>query len=76
MDLCYLLSILIMQPASQSAGWSFISCGKNFRLGHHMQIFQPKSCMPAMLISTNDLNHFIPLSATVTLAGGHRFSGK
>ena len=34
----------------------------------------PNSFVPAMLIGTIDFCHFIPLSVTVTLAGGHMVS--
>ena len=37
-----------------------------------MQILQPNSFKLAMFMGFIDFNHFIPLSATLTLAGGHK----
>ena len=48
--------------------------GKNFNVGHYTQIFQQKSCIPAMLIGTICFYHYIPISLTLslTLPGGTR----
>ena len=32
--------------------------------------------LPAMFLGTIDFNHFIPLSLTLTLPGGHKVSAK
>ena len=41
-----------------------------------MQTFQPIFVVPAMFVGTIDFYHFIPLSLTLTLAGGHKVSAK
>ena len=58
------------------AGQPVVLCGKNFNIGHHTQTVQPSFYIPTMLIGTIDFNHFIPLSLTLTLPGGHMISAK
>ena len=53
-----------------------VLCGKSFNTGHGTQTFQPVLLIPAMLIGTMDFYHFIPLSLTLTLPGGHKVSTK
>ena len=48
----------------------------HFNIGYGVQIFHPNSFMPAMVISTIDHYCFISLSVTMTLARGHKVSGK
>ena len=50
--------------------------GKNFNVGQYMQTFQPTFFIPALLIGTIGFYHFIPLSLTLTLPGGHKVSTK
>ena len=50
--------------------------GKNFNVGHYSQTSQPNSFTPVRFISTIDFRHFMPLSVTSTLAGGHKVSTK
>ena len=52
-------------------GW-----GGAFNVGHCMQTFQPNAFIPAIDITFIDLYHFIPLSDTLTLVGGHKVTGK
>ena len=49
---------------------------KNFSTGPYTQTLQPVFFIPAMLAGTIDLYHFILLSLTLTLAGGHKISIK
>ena len=61
--------------------WLAILCGKNFDVVHYGQTFLPIFfffffCLPAVLIGTINFYHFIPLSVTLTLAGGHKVSNK
>ena len=53
-----------------------VLCGKNFNVGHYAQFFQPNVFIPAMLIDTIDFCHPIPLSLTLTMAGGHKVIAK
>ena len=39
-----------------------------------LKLFDQILFIPAMLIGTIDLNHFIPLPLTLTLPGGHKIS--
>ena len=48
--------------------------GKNFNVGYCKQTFRPNTFILAMLIGTIEFCHFIPLSVTLTLAGGHKVS--
>ena len=50
--------------------------GKTFDGGHYMQTVQQIFFIPAMLIGTISLYHFIPLSLTLALPGGHKVSTK
>ena len=50
--------------------------GKGFNVGHYTQTFQAIFFIPAMLIGTINFYHFIPLSVTLTLSGGHKVSAK
>ena len=46
-------------------------------VGHHVQTFYPDFfVIPVMLIGTIDFYHFIPLSVTLTMAGGHTVCAK
>ena len=71
MDLC---------NESRSSGWlsSWLAVfyGKNFNTGRYMQTVQPNFLIPAMLVGSVDFYHFIPLSVTMTSAGGHKVSTK
>ena len=58
------------------AGRPAILRGKNFNIGHYMQTVPPNVFIPAMLIGTTDFYHFIPLSLSLTLPGGHSISTK
>ena len=42
----------------------------------YTQTVQPVLFIPAMLIGSIDFYHFIPLSLTLTLGGGHKISTK
>ena len=50
--------------------------GKNFNIGHYMQIVLPNVFIPAMLTSTIEFYHFILLSLTLTLPVGYMVSTK
>ena len=50
--------------------------GKNFNVGHYMQIFRPICFIPAMFIGAIDFSDHIPLSVTVTLVWGHKVIAK
>ena len=63
MDLCYELCLSIKH-------------GKNFKVGYYMQTSRPNLFIPAILIGTIDFYHFILLSLTLTLPGGHKVSAK
>ena len=43
--------------------------GRNLYIGHYMQTVQPKLFIPAMLIATIDIYHFIWLLLILTLLG-------
>ena len=58
------------------SGRSTVLRDKNFNVGHNKQPFQTISFIPAMLTSTIDLYHFIPLLVTMVLAGDHKVSTK
>ena len=48
--------------SSQLAGWAgagTVLCGKNVKVGHYIQTFQQCVFIPAMLIGTIDLHHFM-----------------
>ena len=47
---------------------------KNLNAGYYKQTFQPPFFTPVMFIGTIDFHHFIPLSLTSTLTGGHKVS--
>ena len=49
---------------------------KTFNIGHYTQTVQPNLFIPAMLIGTIDFYHFILLSLTLILPGGHMVSIK
>ena len=49
---------------------------KNFNFEYYTQTVQPNSFIPAMLIGTIDFYHFILLSLTLTLDGGHKIDAK
>ena len=51
-------------------------CGKNFNVEHCTQPFPPNLFVPAMVVGTIDLYHFIPVSRTLTLPGGNKVSIK
>ena len=53
-----------------------VLCCKDFNIGHYTQTVQQIFFTPAMLIGTMDFCHFIPLSLTLTLPGGHKVSTK
>ena len=65
-----------VHPASQclSGVCASVLHGKN--IGHYGQTCQPNSFIPAMFVGTIDSCHFISLSMTLTLAGGHKVSTK
>ena len=66
---------MLMQPADQPVSSCLLVLhGKNFKVGQYMQSFQPDFVIPSMLIDTSDIYYFIPLSVTLTLAGGHKIS--
>ena len=48
--------------------------GKNFTVGQYRQYLQTMVFKPAMLTGAVVFNHFIPLSLTFTLPGGHKVS--
>ena len=48
--------------------------GKNFYVGHYMQLFNFTFFIPAMLTGTIDFHHLIPLPPTLTLPEGHKVS--
>ena len=50
--------------------------GKNLSYEHYMQTVQANFFIPAMLTGTIDICHFIPLSLTLTLVGGHKINKK
>ena len=50
--------------------------GKNLNIGHHTQSFQLFFFIPVVLISTIDFDHFIPLSLTMILPGGHEVNAQ
>ena len=54
-------------PASELAG-------ETYNTGHYVQTFQPVSFIFAMFIGTSDPYHLLPLSVTLTMAGGHMVS--
>ena len=47
---------------------------KNFSIGHYRQSFQPNLFMIATSIGTIDFQCSVPLSMTLSLAGGHKVS--
>ena len=49
-----------------------IACQKLLNVGHYTQTVKPNVFIPALLIGTIDFYHFIPLSLTLTLSGGHK----
>ena len=49
---------------------------KNFSVGHNTQNVQLMIFIPAMLIGTIDVNHFVTFSLTLTLPGGHKVIAK
>ena len=65
--LCNLSSMSVWLAVRMS-----VLCGKDFNMDLSMQTCQSNSLMPAMLIGTIDLYHFMPLSVTFALAEGHR----
>ena len=50
-----------------------VLCGKNFTLHLPCKLLS-QTFMPTMLVGTIDFYHFIPLSITLTLTGGHRLA--
>ena len=48
----------------------------NINVGHYRQTDWPNVVIPAMLIGAIDFYHFIQLSLTLTLPGGHKVSAK
>ena len=61
-----------MDLCNQSAVPSSVLLGKQFNFGHCLRTNSTKrshTC-PAILMGTINLYHFIPLSLTLTLAGG------
>ena len=63
-------------PAGWPAGHPSIVCCKNFYVGHCTQTFQPNCFISAMLLGIVHFYHFLPLSLTLTLPGGHKVSTK
>ena len=54
-----------------------LSCvAKNFNCGHYTKTVQPNVFIHVLLIDTIDCCHFIPLSLTLTLPGGHKIRAK
>ena len=80
MDLCN-ESCSSVQPADWMAGQLgsqplsvclSVLRDKNFNVGHYVWTFHPSSLIPAMLVDTIDFYPLIPLSVTLSLAGGHK----
>ena len=65
----YVMSLVHL--SDQMARW-LTWHGKNFNVGHYTQTFQPNFFTPAIHIGNIDFYHFIPLSLTLTLCGGHK----
>ena len=63
------LSICLASPLA-------ILHGKNFNIGHYMQILQPNFFIPAMVVGIVDFLHFRSLSVILALARGHKVSTK
>ena len=49
---------------------------KSFNAAHYMQTLQPNVFIPGMLIGIIEFFHLVPLSLTLTLAGGYKVSAK
>ena len=60
-------------PVGQSLS---ICNGKNSNIGQCVANTLTKYFIPAMLMHTFDLYQFLPFPQTLTLAGGHKLSGK
>ena len=50
--------------------------GKRLNVGHCTQTIQPNFFIPGMLVGTIDSHHFILLSLTFILSGGHKVRAK
>ena len=59
-----------------SSGRSYVLRGNHFKVGHCAHTYQPTVFIPALLMGTIDIYHFILLSVTLPLARGHMFSVK
>ena len=72
--------ISLAHPAGRLAGCLYvclsISLVKNFNVEHYVPAFQPNSFLHVMLIGTIGFYHYILFSVALTLAGGHKVSGK
>ena len=73
MDICKELRSSISQLSYVHPS---VSCGQNFNVRYYTQTFQPDSFIHAMFIGTIDFYQSVPLSMTLTLAGGHMVSTK
>ena len=71
-DIICIFEISCVYPTRQLA----ILCGKNFNNGHNLQTTSPNSFIPAMLIGTIDVYHFVSLLVVLTFAEGHKVSRK
>ena len=61
---------------SLTGSWLSILCGNNLNVGHYLKTFQPHFFTLALVIGTVNFYHFIPLSMTLTLVGGHKISAE
>ena len=65
----------LCHESSLSGCWAILR-GKNFNILHYRQTVHSNFFIPVMLLDTIDFYHFIPLSLTLTLPGGHKVSAK
>ena len=62
--------------AIQMNGQLVVLVWQNFQVRYYKQTFQSISFVPTMLVGTIDFHHFIPLSLTLIVPGGHKVSAQ
>ena len=81
-ELSVLVSILVsngicvISPVHPAGRLAVLRGKKTVNAGHYTQTVEPNFFIPAMLSSTIDLYHFLPLVMTLTWPGGHKVSAK